>query len=147
MSSAVSPDRATPRLGALLRIAHENVQAAVYEQTAAAGYGQLRPAHFRLLRSPGVDGTRPSELARRLNTTKQAVNPLLNDLEAWGYIERHADPHDRRGRVVGLTSRGRELMATIADRHQQIEKDWAERAGPGRFHTLLQVLNEIARAP
>ncbi len=119
----------------------------MYEQTAAAGYGQLRPAHFRLLRFPGLDGSRPSGLAQRLGTAKQAIHPLLNDLEAWDYIERRADAQDRRGRVIWLTPRGRELMATITNLHLQIEKDWAKRAGPARFQTVLQVLNEIARAP
>lgn len=144
MSSSRQLDRGEPRVGALLRLAHENVQAAVYKRTAAAGYQDLRPAHFRLFRFPGVDGTRPTELARRLETTKQALNPLINDLERWGYLKRLTDPEDRRGRALQLTARGHELTSTIKSLHEQIESSWSEQVGPRRFQTVLEVLRELA---
>ncbi len=146
MSSDRQIDPPDPPLGALLRLAHENVQAALYERTAAAGHPQLRPAHFRLLRFPGLEGTRPTRLASRLGTTKQALNPLLNDLERWGYVERIAAPDDGRGRVLVLTARGHELMSTIRNIHRQIEAHWAQRVGDRRFQAVLQVLHEISEA-
>jgi DNA-binding MarR family transcriptional regulator len=136
-----TPDE--PRVGALLRLAHERVESAVYQQTAAAGHQKLRPAHFRLLRFPGLDGVRPTHLAARVNCTKQAINPLLNDLEAWGYLRRESDPDDGRGRVLYSTDMGRALMAIIATEHQNIEKDVARRVGTGPFKTAIAVLREI----
>jgi DNA-binding MarR family transcriptional regulator len=132
-----------PRIAALLRMAHEATQDLLYQHVADAGYGDLRPAHFRLLRFPGIDGTRPTDLAQRLETSKQAVNPLLNDLEAWGYVERLPDPDDGRGRVVALTSRGHELMWSIRRRHAEIERDLAAQLGPEAFATLQDALRVI----
>ena len=132
-----------PRIVALLRLASEAGQAALYERVAAAGYGELRPTHFRLLRYPGLDGVRPIELAERLGTTKQALNPLLNDLERWGYLEREPAPADGRGRLLRLTQRGRELMATIRSLHGQIEAEWERELGPRRFRTLRSALREL----
>ncbi len=42
----------------------------------------------------------------RTHASKQAMNHLLHQLEAGGYIVREAHPDDRRTRVVRLTERG-----------------------------------------
>lgn len=143
LSSLLPPESPELRIGALLRAAHELVSRTVYERTATAGYPELHPAHFRLLQFPGVDGVRPTELALRLSTTKQAVNPLLNDLERWGYIERQRDDVDRRGRVIGLTDRGGKLMHTIRRLHAEIERDWTTQLGPEGFQALRHMLEQL----
>jgi DNA-binding MarR family transcriptional regulator len=134
-----------PRIVALLRLASEVGQSTLYERLEAVGFKELRPTHFRLLRYPGLDGVRPTELAERLGTSKQAVNPLINDLERWGYLERRPDPTDQRGRVLSLTERGRELMATIKDLHAKIEADWEADLGRRRYQTLRRALHDIAK--
>jgi len=130
---------------ALLRLASEVGQTALYERLEAAGHTELRPTHFRLLRYPGIDGTRPTELAQRLGTSKQAINPLLNDLEQWGYLERRRDVTDQRGRVLWLTVRGQELMTTIKQLHAEIEADWASELGEGRYRILRSALHHLAQ--
>jgi DNA-binding MarR family transcriptional regulator len=129
---------------ALLRLASEVGQSTLYERLEAVGYKELRPTHFRLLRYPGLEGVRPTVLAQRLGTSKQAVNPLINDLERWGYLERRTDPTDQRGRVLSLTKRGRELMTTIKELHAEIEADWETELGRRRYHTLRSALRDIA---
>jgi DNA-binding MarR family transcriptional regulator len=132
-----------PRIVALLRLASEIGQTMLYERLESVGYGELRPAHFRLLRFPGPHDVRPTELARRLGASKQAVNPLINDLERWGYLERRPDPNDQRGRLLWLTDRGFELMATIKALHAQIEADWADELGHRRFQALRDTLRDL----
>lgn len=144
-SGGVDSDQRPP-LGALLRLTHELVYAELYAKTAAAGYPELRPAHFRLLRFPGLDGERPTELAAGLDISKQAINPLLNDLDRWGYLERRIAAEDARGRVLHLTVRGRKLMSTIRRLHRQIESRWARQLGSRRFHVALAALDEMAHA-
>jgi DNA-binding MarR family transcriptional regulator len=130
---------------ALLRLASEVGQTTLYERLEAVGYPELRPTHFRLLRYPGVDGTRPTELAHRLGASKQAINPLINDLERWGYLERRPDPTDQRGRVLWLTDRGRELMTTIKRLHAEIETDWKSKLGSRRYTLLRSALHDLAQ--
>lgn len=142
----MSNDQPEPRIGALLRLSHELVQTAVFDRLGAAGYPELREAHFRLLRFPGPHHTRPTELARRVDTTKQALNPLLNDLEGWGYIRRQPDPDDGRGRVIELTERGRALLDTIRALHAEFEQELRARLGERRFEDVLAALREIAEA-
>lgn len=130
---------------ALLRLASEVGQSTLYERLEAVGYNELRPTHFRLLRYPGLEGVRPTILAQRLGTSKQAVNPLINDLERWGYLQRRTDSTDQRGRVLSLTDRGRELMATIKELHAEIEADWEAELGRRRYQTLRDALRKIAK--
>lgn len=152
MSSPTEPfDSLTqPRIAALLRLAHEATQDLLFRHVADAGFGDLRPAHFRLLRFPGIEGARPIDLAQRLETSKQAINPLLNELEDWGYVTRLPDPEDGRGRVIMLTSRGQALMASIRQRHAEIEGELAAQLGRDRFEDLkvaLQTITAVASEP
>jgi DNA-binding MarR family transcriptional regulator len=98
------------------------------------------------LRFPGLDGIRPTELARRLETSKQAVNPFVNDLERWRCLERRPDPDDKCGRVLWFTDRGRELMATIKGLHAEIEADWSRELGSERFQVLRSALHDLIEA-
>ena len=140
MSSGDDPDL---RIVALLRLAHEEGQRRLYEAMQAAGHTQLLPAHFRLLRYPGPDGVRPSDLAEQVDSTKQAINPLLNDLERWGYLRREPDPEDGRARVLRLTARGQELLRLIRDQHAEIEAQWAQLIGARRFAQLRSTLRDL----
>lgn len=68
---------------------------------------KLREAHTRLLphlQSP--EGIRIGDLARRLDVTKQAVQQLVADMVAGGFVRLSADPDDARARRAALTERG-----------------------------------------
>ncbi len=51
----------------------------------------------------------PSELARLVQLTSGGMTNRLDRLEKRGLIERHPDPHDRRGVAVVLTAEGMAL--------------------------------------
>ena len=75
--------------------------------------------------------------------SKQAVNYLLGELERLGYLERRADPDDRRSKRVALTRRGERVGYTIRDAVSEIEREWAERLGPKRFAQLRDILVDL----
>src|SRR6185437_7901979 len=89
-----SNDRPPIQIGALLRLALDDLRRRIHEGVAAAGFDDVRPAHTTLFRWPGPDGRRPTEIAADVQISKQAVNDLLRDLEQRGYLERHPDPSD-----------------------------------------------------
>src|SRR5262245_54014394 len=95
-----------PLIGALLRMPAEAIQERLLADLGAAGYTDLVQAHLNVLRYPGPDGRRPSDLAREAGMSKQAMNYLLGDLERLGYLTRVEDPSDRRSRRVQMTERG-----------------------------------------
>jgi DNA-binding MarR family transcriptional regulator len=139
------PGPVRPMLGARLRTAAEAVHATAHARLIAAGFDELRPAHFTLLKFPGPHGARPSELAAHVGLRKQALNPLLNDLEAWGYLVRIGDDQDRRGRIVHLTERGFALVRVLRETLEAIESGLRARAGDAAVNEFLAVLDEVGQ--
>lgn len=138
------PGPTRPMLAAQLRIASEVGHRYVFDHLAAAGFDDLRRSHFDLFRFPGPDGVTPSALAAHLGLSKQALNPLLNELEAMGYLRRvAADPQDRRRRTLVLTARGLELVGAIREALEAFEAEVAQRLGPRRFAQLERSLEEL----
>lgn len=147
MSTPPYPGPTAPMIGARLRLAAERSHALLFERLRAAGYDDLRPAHFALFKFPGPHGVRPVELAARLGTTKQALTPLLNDLERFGYLERRPAPDDGRGRVLWLTERGLSYVGATKDILTEIEAEWSQHLGADRFATLRDTLRELTEEP
>jgi DNA-binding MarR family transcriptional regulator len=92
---------------------------------------------------PHPDGVRPSELAKRTNMTKQAMNYLLLQLETLGYIERRAENGDRR-RLVYLTRRGWQVVDTMRAAVKQIEAEWTAILGLKRFEQFMDMLRQLS---
>jgi DNA-binding MarR family transcriptional regulator len=112
-----------------------------------AGFTDLVPAHLNVLRYPGPQNRRPSDLAKEARMSKQAVNYMLGDLERLGYIARHDDPDDRRAKRIQLTKRGKTLRRAIRDTVRQLEAEWEKELGPEKFaqlRGLLVALNDTA---
>jgi DNA-binding MarR family transcriptional regulator len=148
MAEARSSSRFTtsdqpPLIGALLRMPWEVVQRRMLERLNESGFDDLELPHLNVLRYPGPDGARPSELAARLGMTKQALNYLLGELERLGYLERRPDPDDARSKRIALTQRGRALVPVIRDAVAEVERDWATRLGQKRFDRLRALLVEL----
>jgi DNA-binding MarR family transcriptional regulator len=133
-----------PLIAPLLRIPFQAIRARVREDVAAAGYKDIGPAHFNILQAPTPDGARPSELAARGQMTKQAANRLIRSLERGGYLRLEPDPADQRARIVRLTDRGWDLIATIRSTVEDVEREWVSRLGRRRFDALRETLKELA---
>ncbi|MFN8185616.1 MAG: MarR family transcriptional regulator [Gaiellales bacterium] len=111
------------------------------------GFDDLDVPHLNLLLYPGPQGARPSDLAARRGMSKQAVNYLLGELERLGYLERRADPQDRRSKRIALTHRGERAGYTIRDAVAEIERDWEAELGRERFGELRSLLLELNELP
>ncbi len=129
-----------PLIGALMRMPVDAIRARMLAALHAAGFDDVVPAHLVVLRWPGPQGRRPSEIAAQSEMSKQALNYLLGQLEALGYLERRPDPEDQRSRRVHLTARGEEagrvMRATVA----QVEEEWAALLEPGELEQLKSLL-------
>lgn len=133
-------------IGALLRMPVDAVHRRMFERLHERGFTDIDPAHLIVFQWPGPDDTRPSELAARLQISKQALNYLLGQLEQLGYLERRQDPHDQRGKRIAVTKRGRSAIRTIREAVDEIETVWAEQLGFDHFaqlKTLLLTLNQF----
>lgn len=150
MSSPPERDIPPPTIGALLRLAWGRFRARLFEAVRAAGYDDLQPVHVLLFRYPTIAGLRPGRLAEEAGLSKQALNDLLRQLEARGYLALRPDPEDRRARRIALTPRGERLMEQVRAAAYEIAADWERAVGRERFdavrRTLLDYV-EVDRVP
>jgi DNA-binding MarR family transcriptional regulator len=107
------------------------------------GLDDFDAAHLIVFQYPGPQGARPSELAARLRITKQALNYLLGQLEARGYLERRPDPEDQRSKRIALKQRGIHAIGVIREAVEEMEREWAKELGQKRFAELKKLLGEL----
>jgi DNA-binding MarR family transcriptional regulator len=146
-TSSSRPERdyvVDPLIGPLLRVPFERIRARMLAAVVAAGYDDIGLAHFNILQAPTPDGARPTDLAARGQMTKQAANKLIRHLERRGYLRLEPDATDQRARIVRLTERGWELIATIRETVEQVEREWTEKLGPRRFEALRRALKDLS---
>lgn len=130
-------------IGALLRIPREAAIRQVLAGLAAAGFEDVRPAHFTVFQHMPPEGMRLTALADAALLTKQSMGYLVDDLEAHGYVERVPDPADRRAKVVRLTERGRRVDDTVRAVILEIESEWAARLGEDEYQHLTRILRKL----
>lgn len=131
---------APPLIGALLRIPADAVHRRMMAGLHAAGFTDLVHAHLAVLRYPGPDGRRPSDLAAETGMSKQAMNYLLGQLEDLGYLVRVEDPDDRRSKRIQETERGAAAHTTIRSVVGAIEAQLRDELGADDFATLRHLL-------
>lgn len=146
MSRTFDPEASPPTIGALLRLAWSRFRTRLYEAVRAAGYDDLQPVHVLLFRYPTIANLRPGKLAEEAGLSKQALNDLLRQLEAKGYVALQPDASDRRARRITLTPRGAELMECVRDAAHDIAEDWARAVGQERFDTVRKTLLDYIEA-
>lgn len=105
----------------------------------------LRPAHTKLFPHIDLDGTRATEIARRMGVSKQAVGPLLAELEQMGVVERVPDPSDRRARLVRFASsaEGGHVLLDGLRLLRTVEAELASELGQARWTELHGLLTDL----
>ncbi|HEX3609296.1 MAG TPA: MarR family winged helix-turn-helix transcriptional regulator [Solirubrobacterales bacterium] len=131
-------------LPGLLDIAAEALLAEFREELTNRGYADLRPTHGCVFRFVREDGMRLTDLATNAGITKQSAGELVDDLVKLGYVERTADPDDRRAKLICLTERGREAQRVGFGIFTELEQRWAAHFGQERFDQLRELLEQIA---
>lgn len=131
--------------GQLLRMPYQSFIGRLFEDLAAAGYGDIHPGHAIIFQHLRSEGSRVTELAEQAQLTKQYLGRLVADLEKLGYLERSSDPTDGRARLVRLSERGWEATRAAEGIIARIETNWAERLGEARYADLRCSLIELIR--
>jgi DNA-binding MarR family transcriptional regulator len=135
----------TPNLGVLLREPFLVGSDLLHEHFAENGHPHVRAPHGAVMQFLDDEGTRVSDLARRAQITKQSMAELVAHLERYGYIERVADPSDRRAKLVRTTAKGQELHAIARAFVAKLEQRWGARLGKAKMKQLKKLLVELNR--
>jgi len=111
----------------------------------AAG-STLRVAHTQLFPHITTDGVRLTEIADKLGVTKQAIGPLVDDLEREGVVERVDDPDDRRAKRIRWTRKGQRSLLHGLGVLAALETELAREVGKARLAELADTCERIIAA-
>jgi DNA-binding MarR family transcriptional regulator len=92
-------------------------------------------------------GSRLTELAERAQITKQSMGYLVDHLERCGYLERRADPTDRRAKLICLTPRGWAQIRSALTIIAEFEEEWTRTLGRERMELLRDTLPQLRERP
>jgi DNA-binding MarR family transcriptional regulator len=93
------------------------------------------------------DGQRASSLARGVGRAPTSFTPILDKIEAKGFVERRPDKADRRAVKVHLTERGNKLRQPIQAAFEQVDREVQARIPDDlvpAFETVLLTIQNFA---
>lgn len=128
------------RLAAELLAASAWFDEALLARLAARGWPRLSATRSRIFLALSRGPVRVSDLARKLDISRQAVHKLLDSLEDDGLIQRRTDKNDRRAHQVALTDRGHDLARDAGRLLPQLEQELAQRIGSDHVGALREAL-------
>lgn len=126
----------------LVRLLRE-FRAELSAPAAEHGYADLRQPHLHIFGNVGINGIRLTDLATRAQLSLATTSELVSELQQLGYLERRPDPHDRRAKLIFPTRRGRQALDDAGDRVAEIEQDWRELLGGGRFDAMCRAMQDL----
>ncbi|HEY7047845.1 MAG TPA: MarR family transcriptional regulator [Jatrophihabitantaceae bacterium] len=132
----------------LLRTARQTYAAAIREELIANGLEDLPRNGPFVIRAMEHSSTPLSEIARDLSVSKQAASKLIDLLVVRGFLERTADPADRRRITLALTGRGRDAAAAVEAGTRRVDADLADALSSTQlagFRAGLRALVELSK--
>lgn len=104
----------------------------------------ITPAQFYAL---GVvfddDGIKFKDLALRLNLDRSSLTGILDRMENKGFIERRADPEDRRSILIFLTDKSKEMGPQLHIIARGLDDKFKDKISPEELKVLLKVLDQL----
>jgi DNA-binding MarR family transcriptional regulator len=82
-------------------------------------------------------------IARARLTSRQNIQVLVNRLIAAGCLEANRNPRHKRSVVIGLAARGKNLLATAANHHEQIVREFSMRVPAKKLREAVEILNQL----
>ena len=113
----------------------------------ASGHHNFKRQYMAFLHNIGPVGTTPTELAKMVWVTKQAMSKTLKEMERGGYIVLEPHHQDGRALTIRLSERGEELIELSRKMSEEITQEMKQIAGEEAIEQLigtLQVLLEDA---
>jgi DNA-binding MarR family transcriptional regulator len=105
----------------------------------AAGYEPLSRSQAMIMINVAGGVRRPSDLARKLGVSRQAVHQLLADMDERGLVDLRPDPADARAKEVHFSKRGTGMHLVAVEAQRKVHEELEKRLG-------RKVLDDLTRA-
>ena len=109
----------------------------------ALGHGFIAEARGAVVGHLRPSGAAQSRLAQELGISKQAVQQLVDELEAEGVVQRVPNPDDARGKLVVLTAKGAAALRDSNRVKRRIEARYRARLGEKDFAVFMAALETL----
>ena len=91
----------------------------------------------------GEGGVRQKDIGTEIGINPSSLSEQINRLEADRYIERTANPEDRRSTLISLTEKGRARAYEVQDERQSTAAELFANLTEEEKDTLLELLNKL----
>jgi DNA-binding MarR family transcriptional regulator len=133
-------------IGILVLLAYQGFVRELHDDMAAHGYDDLGRSDGVVFRMLNHQPRTVSELAERLEISKQGAAQIIDDMQRRGYLVRRPDPSDARAKLVALSPRGRSALDVARRFHRSYEKRLTRNHGPEAIEALRAILQTMADA-
>jgi DNA-binding MarR family transcriptional regulator len=99
---------------------------------------QLSAAHIHITRHLPRSGARLTALAQQAGMSKQAMGKLVDHCQAWGLVQRYADPLDARAQQIAFTADGLLWLQAFRLATAQAEQEFRAEVG-GSVATVVSM--------
>ncbi len=111
---------------------------------AAAGFADRGFPDGRVLRfCAKFEEVTASQIGRELGITRQGAGKIVALLRDRGYVLLRTSSSDRREKVVSLTPRARDYLATQRSASRRIERELRMQLGAEAFDSLVALLDTL----
>ena len=141
MEEGETTDLPTPTL---MRMARGAYARSVRAQLHAIGIDDLPRNGVFVLAGVDTSGGPRVDLPSELGVTKQAVSQVIDILVSRGYLERSADPDDRRRIALELTGRGHQVVEAVFRGAVAVDEQLQERVSAEQIEAARSVLLALA---
>lgn len=107
----------------------------------------IRQVHTSLLWHVDLEGIRLTDLAARLEVSKQTASEVVDELVEMRVLERVADPSDGRAKLIRFTRRrnGRLALLDVLDILSEVDADLTATMSPEEQQSLAVGLRALSR--
>ncbi|BDZ70875.1 MarR family winged helix-turn-helix transcriptional regulator [Methanobacterium petrolearium] len=89
------------------------------------------------------DGIKFKDMALRLNLDRSSLTGILDRMEKGGFIERRADPDDRRSILIFLTDKSKKIGPELYTIAWGLDQKFKNKISPEELKILLKVLEQL----
>jgi len=114
--------------------------------------GLLRPHDITMAQGWAIlslsrtNGLRQADLAEQLNIGTVTTSKLIDRLEARGFVERRADPDDRRSKRIFATEKARQLLDIMTLTQRKVDAIANDGIDPDELATTMRVLGKMRQS-
>jgi DNA-binding MarR family transcriptional regulator len=107
----------------------------------ARGWDQVTRPQSMIMANVVIGVHKPSDIARNLGISRQAVHTTINQMVVMGMLELRDDNNDRRAKIVAVSEKGREMGRDADKAMAAMSAELRRRIGTRNVDNLIKAFS------